>query len=378
MIAVMIAIAALAQDAVTLRGGEGAPPLMDKVVAVDLAGVHIGSDPKVATLIVPWDRVRAFAGSEPQRAEFGPLADTAWRARTRLERGDFVSAEPLFERLFEQYRTQAVGGTGAVVAEGLLRCRLRRGAHVAAVEAWLSAIRAAGATRTPVLHADWASEAGLAPVIDSASGLVPAVPPIWLAWPSVDAMARSEPPARSGDAKADALAQIYVQAARFEAGLPARLADPASSDAGVNLAWQVVIARIGQPEQRELGRRLLQDRLGPSPSTGPPAAWAEAWCRAGIGRSLLREDAKEKKQLGVVELLNIPARFSRSHPYLAGMALAEASVALREMGDAEGADVLARELIAMYPTHPVLDWPPIREAAAVPPMIQSPPNPGTP
>ena len=51
------------------------------------------------------------------------------------------------------------------------------------------------------------------------------------------------------------------------------------------------------------------------------------------------------------------------HPYLAGIALAEASVALRNAGDSTGADVLARELMEKYPYHPVVDWPLFRSAA---------------
>jgi hypothetical protein len=43
-------------------------------------------------LIIGWDRVRGLGGD--QKAEWGKyaeVADKAWRARTRLERGDFIA-----------------------------------------------------------------------------------------------------------------------------------------------------------------------------------------------------------------------------------------------------------------------------------------------
>jgi hypothetical protein len=98
---------------------------------------------------------------------------------------------------------------------------------------------------------------------------------------------------------------------------------------------------------------------------------------------LIREDAIEQKQAGVIELLNLPARFSRVHPYLCGLALAEASMTLRSLNDPAGADVLARELATTYPSHPVSDWAPIRAArpktpAPAAPAAKTDPPPETP
>ncbi len=353
-------------DGVQLRAGE-APP-SGQIVLVDSAGVHFGpppieGKPLVETTVVPWDRIRSIDGT-PDAAKYADIADQVWRARTRLERADFISAEPIFEQLFAQYKSQR-GATAAVVAEGLLRCRLRRGAHILAIEPWLAMVRATATPRTPVLHEAWASEAGLAGVLDPATGLIPALPPIWLSWPSVDSFAKAVGPAptqnpTAADARADALGQIYYQSARYEAGLTATLPELATNDPGVNIAWQIVQSRIGAPEQREAARKQLRDRLQARPPAGPPPPWLEAWCRAAIGRSLIREDGTEQKQAGIIELLNIPARFSRAHPYLSGLALAEASSTLRALGDHEGADVLARELAASYPSHPVNDWVPFR------------------
>jgi hypothetical protein len=226
----------------------------------------------------------------------------------------------------------------------------------------------ATAGQATFLHPNWSSEAGMTSVLDEATGLVPALPPIWLGWPSVDVLARS---GLSGwgeggqsAAKAGALAEIYVQAARYEAGMPATLPELATNDPGVGITWHIVQARIGSVSQRAEARKELLARVTPGGAAWQaPAPWLEAWCRAAIGRSLVREEALEQRRLGVVELLSVPARFSGAHPYLAGMALAEASVTLRSMGDVEGSEVLARELASLYPTHPVNDWALIRAIA---------------
>jgi hypothetical protein len=399
-----LVVAASAQ--IALRGGEPTPA--GEIVSVDAGGVWLGAAPgtpaapgqaapegqaagaaragapaaKAPALAISWDRIRSLEGADAAAA-FMPVALDAWRARSRLERGDFIAAEPLFEALFARYRSLP-GPTGAVVAEGLLRCRLHRGAHVKAISPWLTLLEASGPQPAPVLHAQWASEAGLASVLDAQLGLAPALPPIWLSLPSLGEITRSDVVLGAGirpgekptalQSRIQTLAEIYHQAARFEAGEPASLPDPATNDAGVLLAWQIVQARIGDATQREAARRSLADRLKPSASANAPQApgWVEAWCHAGIGRSLLREESQEQQRLGVVQLLNLPARYGRVHPYLAGLALAETSAALRNLGDAAGADVLAAELFRDYPSHPALEWAPLRSYV---PKAEPPPKP---
>jgi hypothetical protein len=154
--------------------------------------------------------------------------------------------------------------------------------------------------------------------------------------------------------KAAALSNLYWQAARFECGLDPGPIDPASDDAGLTLVQQIVIARTGDPAAREQARAQLRTRL-----KSRPEPWVEAWCRAGVGRSLLREDSVEFKRLGIIELLHVPARLPEESPYLTGVALAEAAVALHKLGDRGGADKLRAGLKASFSGHPALDWTPI-------------------
>ncbi len=369
MIAPACCLAALAVGQVELRALEPAPT--GEVAQIDARGVLV-KPADGAGVVISWDRVKSVGGArEADAAAFRGLADTAWRARTRLERGDAIAAEPLFETAFREVEGRP-GPTAAVIAEGLLRCRLRRGAHMLAAEAWLSLLES-GDTTPGSLHPRWAEEAGLSPVLDPATRLIPAIPPIWCGPGAARVLAGLPGFERSGPSPSGvvaSLAALYAQAARFEAGEPATVPDEPQTDPGVALVRQVVTARIGNAAQRQQARGALESRLptGGAPEGGSALApWIEAWCRVAIGRSLLREESRETRQLGVIELLVVPARLSEVHPYLTGVALAEASVALADLGDPEGAGVLLDELRDRYPDHPVLEWNPIRLQPPRPP-----------
>lgn len=358
----------------SLRGGEPAPP--GRIARLDPAGVFIAGGPETAgdtpTLVVTWDRVRAIDGPFAQRAApFLQTADSLWRARTRLERGDTPAAERLFESLFLASRATP-SPTSAVVSEGLLRCRLRRGAHVLAIEPWLALLDARDASTLPRLHEHWAQEAGLPAILDDATGLVPALPPIWVAWPSMMAFANGSEPPTPTSSRAATLGALYLAAARAEVGRAGPLPRVPASDPGAQLVWNILAARAGDPEQRENARKSLRERTRSWPGGGPTPAWAVAWCRAAIGRSLLLEPNLDRRQAGLIELLSIPAELASAHPYLSGLALAESAATLHALGDRTAATTLATELALRYPGHPALDWDMIRPLQRAPESTPAP------
>ena len=361
MLALGAAAAVLLPAQLELRGGEAAPP--GRVLRVDASGAVLTAEASAITnpapsVVIGWDRVRSVGGEfEAAAAPFGADAEKAWRARVRLERGDAIGAEPLFEELFGTLgRGPDAGPTAALVAEGLLRCRLRRGAHVAAVEPWLALRRASPPASPQWLHPDWAGEAGLPAVLDPKTRLIPGIPPMWVGVAAARSL--SALPAGSLGATDDAsgsIAALYLAAARYEAGETVATPPVQSADAGVALVADVVASRIGTPEEREAARKALAERAGRADT--PP--WVLAWCRAALGRSMILEPDAATRDLGVIELLRLPAELGDVHPYLTGLALAQASVTLRSAGDGAGADTLRDELVQRYPSHPVLDWPPI-------------------
>src|SRR5690606_26027526 len=116
---------------------EPAPP--GEIVTVDEQGVTVRGD--ATQTVISWDRIRTVSGDHAAiAANHANVADRLWRARTRIERGDWRLGEPLFEGLFATYGA-LTGPASAVAAEGLLRCRLRRGAQAASVEPWLALVR---------------------------------------------------------------------------------------------------------------------------------------------------------------------------------------------------------------------------------------------
>ncbi|MDX2132518.1 MAG: hypothetical protein SFY69_10760 [Planctomycetota bacterium] len=305
--------------------------------------------------LIGWERVADVPSLPP---EMRTLADDAWRAASRVGRGDYVTAEPLLEELFPAMRG-LVGPTPAAVASGLLKCRLARGAVVGAVEPMLALAASRSEGDQSWLPAEPPSIS--APGDRLASGLAwdeqlrlsPGVPPMWAPLPSVRAQAQRGDALASGlgDGRGARLAQIYLHALRHEAGLPTRLAPRPDADEGVLLAHDVVAARTGDPPARAAAVVALRARLTPD-----TPAWTRAWLHAAVGRSMIRELETETKLLGVAELLRVPAQFERDVPYLTGLCLAEAAVTLHQLGEPDAANSLYADLTERFAGHPVLAW----------------------
>ena len=336
---------------VVLRRGEPAPAYPP--VAVDTRGVHVGIAGEPATVVrtISWDRVRRVDGPlAAQAAAYSELAATVWRAQARLERGDAVAAEPLFERAAEMLTGDGsgaderaaedlVGPTHALVHAGLVRCRLERGALAAAVLPWLD-VRAA-------VLAGAVEE--LPDAIDPVTALVPGLPPIFARTPAVRALALMDN-RPSWPAEVSSLAVLYSTAAALAAGESVAWVEPAELGPGTILVRDCVAAQAREPEVRAAARERLVERL----EAGAAKPWVRAWCHAAIGRSLARESDREQRRRGVVHLLTVPAEYRFIQPYLAGTCLADAATALDALGDREGARLLALELAREHSQHPAL------------------------
>lgn len=356
---------------VELRAGQSPPA--GQAAAVTPDGVSVRTDAGELVMI-GWDRIREVGGTLAAEASaYRGVSDRAWRARSRVERGDTISAEPLVEELFEFYKGRT-GPSASVVAECLLRCRLRRGAQIGAVEPWLAWIQANRRVEARPFAPDWSRDAGLPEVVDEKTGLSPALPPIWAPLASLQAFALAHPPETwRGETEADRLLAWYAHAARFECGFSEPAPGLGGASAGTRLVSELVVARTGDDLARAEARAAIQARL-----KEPMADWMEAWCRASLGRSLIRERDREQVLLGVVQLLHVPSRLGHAHPYLGGVALAEATVAIHQAGDARGARALAREFAVEYPDHPMAKWPPLAELTSRASSAENPSEHGAP
>jgi hypothetical protein len=344
--ALLVTVAAAA-DVVERRGA--APAMEGEITIVDECGVTVRS-PLGAAHVVPWDRVRRAESDLYQEAidRYRETATDLWRARTRVERTDTTLAEPLLERLFERYRGQT-HETALVVAEGLLRCRLARADHVLAV---IPALETARLRRAGVTTKAYAA---LPAIYDDEYALVTVLPPVWVPSPLLASLAHEletypTAPEVTEDAVVTALTGLYRIAVRQALGRADETppAETLPEHPGVALLDELNQCSDADADRRRSARQRLS-RLIPSL---PP--WAEAWARFCIGRCLVADDGIAAKQEGAVSLIYVPARFGRSQPFLAGLALAYASRALEEAGaTGDAADLLA-ELGRSYPRHPLL------------------------
>jgi hypothetical protein len=333
-----------AGDVVERRGAEGA--LEGEVTIVDDAGVRLRTA-SGATHFVPWDRVRRVVTDGPDTLveRFGATAEDLWRARSRVERGDAALAEPLFERLFEQYRG-ATHETALVVAEGLLRCRIARGANAAAV---IPALEAGRLRRAGVSTDSYGS---LPEMLDEDTGLCPQLAPAWVNSRALQRAARDLADYDAGDDEVVAgLAELYRRCMRRQIGerIVGETPPPGSAMDHPGVDLMILLADCSAPdgEQRTVARQRLRRQLAELPR------WSEAWARFALGVSQLRESGVGRQQRGMVNLIHIPARFGAEQPYLAGLSLAWVAEAAEARGDSELADSMRAELARRFPNHPV-------------------------
>ena len=342
----LIAAGVARADVVERRGA--APQIIGKVQLLDDNGIRIRPETG-SVIVVPWDRVRAVhADSAAPRLEAWMLmAQDLWRARSRVQRQDYALAEPLLARHFEISRGQT-HETALVVAEGLLRCRIARGAHAAAVIPALEAtrLRDAGVT-TSVFET-------LPPVIDDQTGLCTALAPAWGVERTADRMRRDLAGYDAqGDRVVEAMATLYAQAAAWQIGVDA---EPGAGDdddvtaiehPGVDLLRELVACAAPDPDERAAARTRLYEAAPARPR------WAQAWTHLAGGASLLRESGRGRGQRGMVELVRVAVVYGREQPYLAALALRWVADASRAAADNVTADVMEAELARRFSTHPV-------------------------
>jgi len=341
-------------DLVERRGQSSA--IEGTVTRVGEDGVEIATE-SGARHMVPWDRVRRVESERhaSQIATMMPIAESLWRARSRVERGDTLLAEALFERLFERYRGQS-NETAVVVAEGLLRCRLARGEQALAV------IPALELARLRRLNLTTDAYRALPPVLDAETLLCPQLPPLLPEGPGLErlrgeAFDTTDPVVRAMAAAYRAAPTVrrdgVVTAARPLAALDERAID----HPGATLLDALVRASVASDQ-----RAVLVDALVADAERMP--SFAQPWLHVVHGLALIDDDDPAAARRGVVRLLRIPALHIRRQPWLAGSALLVAAHAEHRVGDPDAAAILRRELQSSFHSHPLVSAPPRRAVTA--------------
>lgn len=341
---------ASAIDRVERRGGM--PDVTGTLLRYDEGGVTVRTTSGL-DVEVGWDRIRSVDAARPP-ADLRRLlerGDDLWRARVRLQRGAYDLAEAGFARHFEAL----AGGDdrlSLLVAEGLLRCRLVRGANAEAVVPMVHAVR----LRARGLELPWDGE--LDPVIDARTGLCPALPPAWLADEALERALDDVTRLRLADGVALATARRYADAMRRTLDPSAAPADPGDAPTAGLAFLDAVLAAESGDDPLALARTA---EVGAAESAD--LRWREAWARLAVGvaaANTLVDAAGDVAQAErtdatdtVLDLLHVTARFAADLPYAAGLALREAAAILDAVGRGEEADRLRLDLRQRWAGHPL-------------------------
>lgn len=349
--ALLITAPLLAQSVATihLRGGEAS--LSGEVESAGLESLTLSTGS--VRRIIGWDWVRDVEGY-PLDAAILERAETLWRARTRVQRGDYALAERSLENLSLEFGG-LTGPTAAAIFEGLLRCRLNRAAYAQSIPVALCLSGAAPLGRTSWFtpstppREPLPDEVSDAMIWDPHLELCPLLPPLWVDTPATRALDRQPWP--ENPPRTAALSLLYRSSLNRELGLKTLFPETPSSDLGLRLVSDIVAAQAVDPALRRDARTALRARLT---QEHPP--WVISWCHAALGRSLILEPAAEDVLQGLADLLRVPALDPHANPNLTAFCLAHAAVTLHRLDDAPAAGALKQELLDLFPLHPVLNW----------------------
>ena len=248
-----------------------------------------------------------------------------------------------------------------VVAEGLLRGRLARGAREGAVLPWLEAWRMKQAgVETPAYGR-------MKPVMDLNSGLCPSLAPAWIDSPALRVMVTDLGMYIPIDSPVvEEVSRLYLQSAQRVLHM---IPDPSiGGDEGEVTGGEEASVR------REAGRsvsvmfvKAFTDAV--SPATGAEerkraekrlsvwvsdAGWKGACAHFARGETRINSGDEDEEQRGLVDLLYVPSEYVEQDWYLAGLALADCVRYLDMHGRVDAAASLRDDLVKEFADHPVV------------------------
>jgi len=344
-----------------------------------------------------WSHVAGVSGPAAAKfaTSFAPMAEGLWRVTARVNRGDAEGAELLYDKLEASGTLAGLSGASRRAAlRTVTNLRLARGFVSGAARAYFESLAATGALADDAT-AGGGSGGGLgdgsgdgAPTsiraaVDAATGLCPNLPPAfssqlsggglaalaqWSGWAECTAL-----PGAAGEVarwyETETIGASGGKTVLLDGVLPAVDLNGAATAGPEVLTRMVVQASRGNAEQRRAAREWLRRRLAAEAAKGGGAgggegrgaggkmgedgpverSWQEAWCRLGIGRSLLAENDAADKRRGMLELLHVPAEFAQRLPLAAAIALADVATELERQGDLGTAAALRADLRQLIP-----------------------------
>ena len=382
---------------VELRFGGGR--VTGKILSMTGNGLRMRPDIGEERTIL-WSHVGGVSGPAAGKfaATFAAMAEGVWRLTARVNRGDAEGAELLYDKLEASGTLDGLRGASRRAAmRTVIQLRLSRGFVTGAARAYFESLAATGALADEALvgggsvqgSGDWGGEStpgNNRAAVDGVTGLCPNLPPAfsaqlsggglaalaqWPGWAACTAL-----PGAAGEVarwyETEAISAAGGRTVLLEGLLPVMDVGGAATAGPEVLTRMVVQAARGNAEQRRaarewLGRRLAAEAAkvegagagGSGDARGAGAkfgedglverSWQEAWCRLGIGRSLLAESDAADRRRGMLELLHVPAEFAQRLPLAAAVALSDVATELEKQGDLSTAAALRADLRQLLP-----------------------------
>ena len=309
-----------------------APLPFDRVEASEEGvRIYLEKDGIIQENLVTWDRVASIDPPangllEPGLEQKLQLGAWLWRGHGRLLRGDARLALPQFTQAWNELK-ESRSPLAAMAAEGLVRAAvLRQEPGVAMVPALALADLHAAGIKTDRFD-------GQPAILDSATGLIPDLPPTL----SPEDAALAAQGIGQWMASAD-------EAGRVRGGLLQSLllrtpTVEAKSNRNENEGTRFLRLLLELESDDSKRRQRARDRLALKLDDEP--AWREAWTHFFVGRSLVeKEEDSALRRIGVLELLHVPPFGSAAPPFMVQQALRLAAETSREIGDIQAANLL--------------------------------------
>lgn len=297
--------------------------------------------------LLGWDEIeKAKVAPDQQEAFDKMLADLGghlYRIHQRLTVGDYEGLLPHAEAVHQRYAGRT-SDTAYTVQQALMWGRLAAGQREAALAPYLMCYDIV--TRRGKPNIPLPGERRL--VFDAKTGLTPDITPVWFDTNAAKAeMPKAYQVIRGMKDRPDGIYVYYASlasAAGDDQTAEKVLGAVRSTEPRITELRDIIAAQreVLTNASSNIAVRHLNDNLDKLSSDNLPLGLY--W----LGRHRLGSDDLETQQLGLLDLLRVPAVFGATQPDLAGASLLLAMQKLAEMKDVRGSVALRGALLAEY------------------------------
>ncbi len=302
-------------DSVTLRG-EHSQTYQGVISSGSYDGLRftIDGSGEGATLI-PWSEVASFSSTRarPSLEQFRKDGERLWRARLRLERGDLLLAEPVFEQICHESALRD-SHDARVAYEGYLRCLIARGKISEAIQPWLATARLEElGIKSPYPN--------LPQIVDTDTLLCPYLPPIWISNSSIPPLLNT-----FDDVQTPRLQQVINQ-----------------------------LLNVNVTDETNHAQNILQmiNDIGHQNEPQNSKPWLDLWRLWFEAIAILESNNSNQRKNALLNLAIVASKGKQSQPWLSCAAMYRLSDELNDDGKFESANQIIDDAKRSFPSHPL-------------------------